>query len=97
MLIMSLGVGGCFDKQEDASDRLNVVCTIGMITDMVQIVGGDRVDVIGLMGPGIDPHLYRASEGDVKRLNKAHIIFYGGLHQPILYRMAYPHLYFTVN
>ena len=59
---------------------IRVVTTIGMITDIVQNVGGDRVDATGLMGPGIDPHLYRASEGDVARLASADLIFYNGLH-----------------
>jgi manganese/zinc/iron transport system substrate-binding protein len=32
------------------------------------------------MGPGVDPHLYKASEGDVRRLFRADVVFYGGLH-----------------
>ena len=59
---------------------IRVVTTIGMITDIVQNIGGDRVNATGLMGPGIDPHLYRASEGDVARLTGADLIFYNGLH-----------------
>ena len=59
---------------------IRVVTTIGMITDIVQNVGGDRVDATGLMGAGIDPHLYRASEGDVARLAGADLILYNGLH-----------------
>ena len=59
---------------------IRVVTTIGMITDIVQNVGGDRVNATGLMGPGIDPHLYKASEGDVARLAGANLIFYNGLH-----------------
>jgi manganese/zinc/iron transport system substrate-binding protein len=51
-----------------------------MISDIVQTVGGERVSVTGLMGPGVDPHLYRASEGDVQRLSEADLIFYNGLH-----------------
>ncbi|MFW5904916.1 MAG: metal ABC transporter solute-binding protein, Zn/Mn family, partial [bacterium] len=43
-------------------------------------VGGDRVRVTGLMGPGIDPHLYKASAGDVQRLGSADLILYNGLH-----------------
>lgn len=65
----------------DASNQpIRAVATIGMITDIVQIVGGDRVEVTGLMGPGVDPHLYKASEGDVALLANAEIIFYNGLH-----------------
>lgn len=63
------------------ADRpIQVVTTVGMITDIVQQVGGERVQVTGLMGAGVDPHLYKASEGDVLRLADADIVFYGGLH-----------------
>ncbi|GJM72717.1 hypothetical protein HMSSN036_49330 [Paenibacillus macerans] len=41
---------------------------------------GRKWDAAGLMGPGVDPHLYKASQGDVKKLDEAEIIFYGGLH-----------------
>ncbi len=60
--------------------KIQVVATIGQITDMAQIVGGDNVHVQGLMGPGVDPHLYKATESDVNKLAKADIIFYGGLY-----------------
>jgi manganese/zinc/iron transport system substrate-binding protein len=60
--------------------KLHVVTTIGMIQDVVQNVGGERVAATGLMGPGVDPHLYKASEGDVRKLFRADVIFYGGLH-----------------
>ena len=63
-----------------AKDEIRVVTTVGMIADAVENVGGPRVEVEGLMGPGIDPHLYKASEGDVRRLERADVIFYGGLH-----------------
>jgi manganese/zinc/iron transport system substrate-binding protein len=51
-----------------------------MITDVTERIGGDRVHVTGLMGPGIDPHLYKASAGDVRTLSSADLILYGGLH-----------------
>ncbi|MGQ0678465.1 MAG: metal ABC transporter solute-binding protein, Zn/Mn family [Actinomycetota bacterium] len=60
--------------------RLRVVATTGMIGDAAQQVGGDLVQVSSLMGPGVDPHLYKASAGDVGRLNGADIVFYNGLH-----------------
>ncbi|MEX1000345.1 MAG: zinc ABC transporter substrate-binding protein, partial [Thermodesulfobacteriota bacterium] len=59
---------------------LNIVATTGMIADMVSVIGGDNVTVKGLMGPGVDPHLYKASAGDVSLLSKADVIFYNGLH-----------------
>lgn len=60
--------------------KLNVVTTTTMITDLVNNIGGDLINVQGLMGSGVDPHLYKASEGDVTKLVNADIIFYGGLH-----------------
>jgi manganese/zinc/iron transport system substrate-binding protein len=51
-----------------------------MIADLARVIGGDRVVVEGLMGPGVDPHLYRASEGDVARLAGADVVFFNGLH-----------------
>jgi manganese/zinc/iron transport system substrate-binding protein len=51
-----------------------------MVGDVVKNVGGGRVQVHTLMGAGVDPHLYKASEGDVIRLGEADIIFYSGLH-----------------
>jgi len=63
-----------------ADDKISVTCTVGMITDAVKIIGGDHVEVTGLMGPGIDPHLYKPSAGDIRALGNADIIFYGGLH-----------------
>lgn len=59
---------------------LNVVATTGMIADLVENIGQDKVNVISLMGPGVDPHLYRATQGDLRRLQNADIIFYNGLY-----------------
>lgn len=71
------GAGG-----EGARDSANVraVATTGMVADAVRQIGGERVSVTGLMGPGVDPHLYKASAGDVRSLASADIIFYNGLH-----------------
>ncbi len=62
-----------------AQRKIKVTTTVGMITDIVRNVGGERVEVTGLMGPGVDPHLYKPSAGDVNRLEEADIIFYVGL------------------
>jgi len=51
-----------------------------MIADVAQVVGGDAVQVKGLMGPGVDPHLYKATPSDVQALQDAEVILYGGLH-----------------
>jgi manganese/zinc/iron transport system substrate-binding protein len=67
------------NAQSDADRKINVVATIGMIGDVVKVVGGDRINLTTLMGPGVDPHLYRATANDVTTLQKADIIFRGGL------------------
>jgi manganese/zinc/iron transport system substrate-binding protein len=77
----TLLLSGCTPPEPaEASGKLEVVTTVGMIKDVAENVGGRHVRVTGLMGPGVDPHLYKASEGDVRRLYRADVIFYGGLH-----------------
>ncbi len=66
--------------KKTTNQKLKIVCTIGMISDIVKQVAGDAADVYGLMGPGVDPHLYKATPNDVKALFDADIIFYNGLH-----------------
>src|SRR5262245_26140268 len=46
---------------------INVVCTTGMVADLARNIGGDRITVTQLMGEGVDPHLYKASPGDVNQ------------------------------
>lgn len=65
---------------QEASEILRVTCTIGMIGDVVSEIGGEHVSVTGLMGPGVDPHLYKASQGDLARLSEADLVLYSGLH-----------------
>ncbi|MBI5575913.1 MAG: zinc ABC transporter substrate-binding protein [Deltaproteobacteria bacterium] len=60
--------------------RIRAVATTGMIADFLREIGRERVQVTALMGPGVDPHLYKASEGDVIRMASADVIFYNGLH-----------------
>ena len=62
------------------SDKVKVVATTGMVADLAKVIGGEHVEVTALMGPGVDPHLYKASAGDVRRLAEANLILYNGLH-----------------
>lgn len=62
-----------------AQDKIKAATTIGMVADLVKQVGGDRVEVNQLMGPGVDPHLYKPTSGDAAQLSKADVIFYSGL------------------
>lgn len=61
------------------NDKIGITCSIGMIADVARNIGGDVVSVEGLMGPGVDPHGYRPSAGDINLLGDADIILYGGL------------------
>lgn len=65
---------------KDPNQKTQVVTTTTMITDLVKNIAGDVVEVQGLMGAGVDPHLYKASAGDVTKLANADVIFYNGLH-----------------
>lgn len=65
---------------DSSKDKLNIVATTTMLADLTAVIGGERVTVNGLMGPGIDPHLYQASAGDVSLMQKADVVVYNGLH-----------------
>lgn len=80
LLMLSCGKQQEQTTQEIGKRQIKVVATTGMIGDMLINLGGKRLQVTSLMGPGIDPHLYKASEGDVTRMSTADIIFYNGLH-----------------
>jgi manganese/zinc/iron transport system substrate-binding protein len=62
-----------------ADKKLRVAATVTMVADLARQVGGDRVEVDALMGPGVDPHLYKAAASDITKLQQADVIFYSGL------------------
>ena len=68
------------NETKTKNEKFSIITTTSMITDLVKNIGGDKVNVQGLMGAGVDPHLYKASEGDVSKLSNADMIIYGGLH-----------------
>jgi manganese/zinc/iron transport system substrate-binding protein len=78
-LLAACGTSSSTQTGDMSGRMIKVTTTVGMIADSVKNVGGDRVEVTGLMGPGVDPHLYKPSTGDVSKLGQADIIFYGGL------------------
>lgn len=78
----ALSFSGC-GKSAPASDsagKMKVVATTTMLTDLARQIGGDKVEVSGLMKAGVDPHLYQAGAGDVDAMNKADIVVYNGVH-----------------
>lgn len=70
----------CLALSHAAAGPLKAVSTTGMIHDAVTRVAADRVEAKALMGPGVDPHLYKPSPGDVRLLQGADAVFYNGLH-----------------
>ncbi len=79
-IVLVLAVIGCKQEEKSKNGKLQIVTTTTMITDLVKNIGGDKIEVQGLMGAGVDPHLYKASEGDVSKLFNADVIVYNGIH-----------------
>lgn len=79
-LLIAILLVSCNEVEYQNDDKIQIVTTTTIVTDIVKNVGGEKVNVSSLMGPGIDPHLYKATEGDVAKLANAEIIIYSGLH-----------------
>ncbi len=82
LLLLILAAAACGGREAGPAraGALQVVATTSLVADLVRSIGEPHVDVVSLMGPGVDPHLYRARAGDVDRLARADIVFYSGLH-----------------
>ncbi len=82
IVLLASTLFACQSKKENTeeSNKFRIVTTTGMIGDAAQAIGGEHVEVTSLMGPGVDPHLYKASQGDLKSLSRADVIIYNGLH-----------------
>lgn len=87
-LLMFLPLGalvfaGCGGETGPAARRegpLRIVATTSIVADIARRIAGEHAQVEALMGAGVDPHLYKASESDVRRLGDADLILYNGLH-----------------
>ncbi|MFA7371173.1 MAG: zinc ABC transporter substrate-binding protein [Sphaerochaetaceae bacterium] len=83
VLVLIILLSGCSRNSTEtprSSSRPKVTTTIGMIGDIALNLAGDYAEVTSLMGPGVDPHLYKATASDVKILSESDLILYGGLH-----------------
>ena len=86
IVLFLLALAGCTKSEPSRSDdvqkpeRLAILATTNIVADLVREIAGDAATVEALMGAGVDPHLYKASEGDVRRLQTADVIVYNGLH-----------------
>lgn len=78
---------GCQDRSSSEATRpenlsgkkYKVVVTTGMVGDLVRHVAAEHAEVIGLMGEGVDPHLFRPTANDNGKMMGADIIIYSGL------------------
>jgi len=82
VLVLSSTLFSCgYDNSNNTiKEKLTIVTTTGMIGDAVSNIVGNKAEVISLMGPGVDPHLYKVTQSDIKNLLNADVIFYNGLH-----------------
>ena len=79
LVTLSLLATGCTTQSDVDNGKVQVTTTIAQIADVVRNVGGEPVEVTALMGPSVDPHLYKASQGDVAQLTNSDLILYNGL------------------
>ncbi len=82
-VVLVISVFTACAKQPDVDNNdgnFSVVTTTTMLADLSRVISGDSLKVEGLMGPGIDPHLYKASAGDVKKMQNADMVVFNGLH-----------------
>ncbi len=82
LFLSFMSVYGCHSKQavRPTSQKPHIVATTSIVADAVKNIGKDHITVEALMGPGVDPHLYKASPGDISKMNRASLIVYNGLH-----------------
>jgi manganese/zinc/iron transport system substrate-binding protein len=78
--LMSVFVLACSNEKSTTDSRPLVVATTTMVADLAREIGGDRVNVQGLMAPGIDPHNYVPKLADTRLLEDADVVLYNGLH-----------------
>jgi manganese/zinc/iron transport system substrate-binding protein len=80
LLLPVLLLGACSPAKKQSSGKPRVTTTTTMVTDLVRQIAGDRVDIHGLMGPGVDPHNFVPKLADSSQLESADLVFYSGLH-----------------
>ncbi|MEO0509504.1 MAG: zinc ABC transporter substrate-binding protein [Verrucomicrobiota bacterium] len=84
-VLVALFLTACGTKETETEEVSSpeaphkIVCTVGMITDIVRNVAGDLAELEGIIGEGVDPHLYKPTRADVVKLSNADLIFYNGL------------------
>lgn len=78
-LILIIFISSCSNIVDESRTKPHVVATTGMLYDAVINIGGDSITAEAIMGPGVDPHLYKATQGDLTKFNNADIIVFNGI------------------
>jgi manganese/zinc/iron transport system substrate-binding protein len=86
IVLLQIGQTSCSSDRKNSSaawfsenGKIKILTTTAMIQDLVQRVGGDRVDVIALINGELDPHSYQLVKGDGEKITRADLIFANGL------------------
>jgi len=90
LVLLSLGIGACTPEatRSDGNPLPQVVATSTIIADLTDEVGGDLIQVTGILEPGADPHIYEPVPADSIALEKADLILYNGFNlEPGLIKM----------
>ncbi len=80
LLAGAVALAGCKTEPEPSGGKLRVVCTTTMIADLAREIAGDRAEIIGIMKPGEDPHIYDQRPRDAQHIASADVVLYNGLH-----------------
>ncbi len=82
-IISTISLSACQEQKketEKSKKKILIVCTTSIIADGIKNIVDSSFEIIALMGPGIDPHIYKATPKDLQKLKKADVIFHNGLH-----------------
>lgn len=80
LLAFTLLLGACSPKEHDkVNEKIQIVSSFTIITDMAKEIGGDLVNVHNLVPTGTDPHEYEPMPDDIKAATDADLLFYNGL------------------
>ena len=76
ILLASVVLGGCLQKEHKPSSKLQVVTTLFPLFDFARIIAGDRAEVTMLLPPGMEPHSFEPKPNDIIRISKAGLFIY---------------------
>lgn len=71
--------GGAPSAESEVASRLQVVASVAPLVDIVAQVGGDSIELSGLVPPGVNSHTFEPAPSDAIKLAQAQVIFLNGL------------------